>query len=82
MENPLCNYKDLIGKPRTGFHSYRFLGIAIGDTLVVIIAGLLFSYYTKYNVFLVLFVLFLSGVIFHRLFCVKSQIDMWLFPDE
>lgn len=80
MNSNLCKYKDSLGKPNTGFHSYRFLGIAIGDAIGTIIIGILISYYTDYNAWLVLFYLFLLGIFFHRLFCVRTQIDKWLFP--
>ena len=33
----LCKYKDSLGKPKEGIHSYRFLGIAIADFLLTIV---------------------------------------------
>jgi hypothetical protein len=75
----LCKYKNAFGKPGEGLRKYRIFDIAIYDTVVVIIIGLFISWYTKYNVWIVLGVLFLSGIIVHRLFCVPTGIDKLLF---
>jgi len=32
----LCKYKDIFGKPNTGAHKYRFLGVAIIDVILTI----------------------------------------------
>jgi hypothetical protein len=45
MENPFHKYKDIIGKPGEGAHSYRFLGFAVVDTVTVIIVALLVAWY-------------------------------------
>jgi hypothetical protein len=79
MKNPLCQYKDLFGKPRDGLRKYRMFDIAILDTAVVIIIGLIFSWVTKVNIWLTLAVLFLSGIVVHRLFCVKTGLDKKIF---
>jgi len=79
MKNPLCQYKDLFGKPRDGLRKYRIFDIAILDTAVVIIIGLIFSWVTKVNIWLTLAVLFLSGIIVHRLFCVETGLGMKIF---
>ena len=79
MKNPLCQYKDLFGKPRDGLRKYRIFDIAILDTAVVIIIGLIFSWVTKVNIWLTLAVLFLSGIVVHRLFCVKTGLDKKIF---
>lgn len=82
MTNPLCKYSDLFGKPNAGIRQYRILGITIFDTVVVVIIGFLISYFSKISIFTVLVVLFISGIIAHRLFCVRSGIDKLLFYDE
>jgi hypothetical protein len=79
--NPLCKYKDLFGKPNEGFRKYRIAGIAIFDTLVVILIGIVFSYITGIPLLPTLAVLFISGIIVHRIFCVRTGIDRILFPD-
>jgi hypothetical protein len=78
----LCKYKNILGKPGTGAHSYRFMGIAIVDVLLTLLLGLLISYYTKYSFLYVSIILFVLGIIMHRLFCVRTTIDKLLFPNN
>ena len=78
-ERFLCKYKDIIGKPREGARSFRFLGIAVLDSLVTLLAALLFSWIYKIHVFYTVIPLFFSGIILHRMFCVDSGIDRLLF---
>lgn len=80
MENPFCQYKDIIGKPGEGAHSYRFLGFAVVDTVTVIIAALLIAWYFKWNVWYTLVGFFITGILAHRLFCVRTTVDKLLFP--
>lgn len=82
MTNPLCNYSELFGKPNEGLRQYRILGITLFDTTIVIIIGFMISYFSKISIYTVLIVLFISGIISHRLFCVRSGIDKLLFHDE
>jgi fatty acid desaturase len=81
MEWPLCKYKHLFGKPGQGIRKYRIFNIAIMDTVVVIIIGLIFSYVSGYNVWLTLAILFISGIIAHRMFCVRTGLDKLLFSE-
>jgi hypothetical protein len=75
----LCIYKDILGKPTTGLHSYRIFNIAIVDVLLTIIVAFLISYFFKFNFLLTLFILFLVGIFAHRLFCVRTTVDKLLF---
>jgi len=70
----------MFGKPNEGIRKYRLFDIALMDTAVVILIGLLISYFTGYKLWLVLAVLFISGIIAHRLFCVRTGLDKKLFP--
>ena len=75
-----CSYKDIFGKVNTGLHSYRIINIAIVDVLLtVLVAFLIYFLFPQYNFFLILFLLFLLGIILHRLFCVRTTIDKLLF---
>ena len=76
----LCKYKDLLGKPNQGIHQYRFLGVAIADVTMTVVAAFIISYFSKYNFWLILVILFLTGIILHNIFCVKTTIDKLLFP--
>jgi uncharacterized membrane protein len=70
----LCQYKDIFGKSKEGPHSYRIFNIAIVDTVLTIILGFLISKYFKYNLYIVLLVLFALSIIIHKIFCVKSTL--------
>lgn len=75
----LCKYKNALGKPKEGLHKYRIFNIAIIDLLLTIIVAIIISYIMKINVFIVFIILFLLGIIMHRLFCVRTTIDKLLF---
>ena len=77
----LCQYKNMFGEIGKGIHSYRIFDIAIIDVLVT----LLISYIIKiinpsYCYFRILLILFITGIILHRVFCVRTTIDKLLFP--
>jgi len=75
----LCQYKDIFGKPNTGIHSYRIFNIAVVDLLLTIVAAYLLAKFLNQNFILILIILFLLGIIFHHIFCVKTTIDKLLF---
>ena len=79
MSNPFCKYKNLFGEPNEGLRKYRIFDIAILDTAVVLIIGAIFSWFSKINIFIVWIVLFISGILVHRLFCVRTGIDKLIF---
>jgi len=76
----LCKYKDILGIPGKGLHQYRIFNIAIVDVLLTILAAFLISYFLSFNFWITLIILFLLGILLHRLFCVKTTIDKILFP--
>lgn len=76
----LCKYKDMFGKPNEGAHSYRIFNIAIVDVLATIIVAYIISDMYNYNFYKTLGILFIIGIIAHRLFCVRTTIDKLLFP--
>ena len=75
----LCKYKDIIGKPREGIHSYRFMDFAIIDVIVTIIGVYYLSQYTKYNFYKVLLFVFILMIIIHKLFCVNTKLNSLIF---
>ena len=77
----LDKYKDLFGKPGTGMHKYRVFNIAVFDVAVVLACGFVISKYFKYPLSYTLVVLFILGIIVHRLFGVRTGIDKKLFPN-
>ena len=76
----LCQYKDALGKPGQGIHSYRIFNIAIVDVIFTIIgAYVIYLFLPKINYFVILISLFILGIILHKIFCVRTTIDKYLF---
>jgi hypothetical protein len=78
----LCKYKNLLGEPAKGIHSYRFMNIAVMDVIMTLIGALVISYLTKVSFLLIALGLFILGIILHRLFCVRTTVDKLLFPTK
>ena len=74
-----CEYKNLLGEPGKGVHSH-FMGFAWRDTVMTIIGGLLIALVFKFNVLYTIIAVFIIGILFHRLFCVRTTVDKILFP--
>jgi len=77
----LCKYKNALGVPDTGIHSYRFMGVAIADVIMTLIGAYLISYFFKLSFLHTSIFLFILGIILHRLFCVRTTVDKLLFPN-
>ena len=77
----LCKYKNMLGVPNQGIHSYRFMGVAIVDVIMTIIASFLISIIFKVSFLYTTIILFILGILLHRLFCVRSTIDKLLFSN-
>lgn len=79
----LCKFKDIFGKPNEGIHKYRLFNVAIIDVIFTIILAFLLNRYifkeTKFIVILI--ILFILGIIAHRMFCIRTTIDKILFKD-
>ena len=75
----LCKYADIFGKPNTGIHNYRLLNIAIMDVLFTIIGGYIISRLFGYKTKDTIIILFLIGIILHRIFCVDTTINRLIF---
>ena len=76
-----CKYKDILGKPKKGLHSYRVFDLAIVDILFTILLAKFIQYYIleECNFWVILIFTFITGVILHRIFCVRSTIDKLFF---
>jgi hypothetical protein len=79
MDFSLCPHRYIFGKPSEGAHQYRIFDIAIVDTICTIGISYLISKYFNYDFKLILFIIFLSGIILHRLFCVRTTLDKIIF---
>jgi hypothetical protein len=76
---PFRQFSDLFGKPNTGAHSYRVLGIAIIDVILTVIGAIIISVIFNENFFIILFLLFILGILIHRLFCVNTTVNKFIF---
>jgi hypothetical protein len=75
----LCKYKNILGIPGQGPHSYRIFNIAIVDVLLTLILAYIISYIYKISFVKTSITLFILGIILHRIFCVRTTIDKLLF---
>lgn len=74
-----CIYKDSLGIPGQGFHTH-ILGVAILDVIGSILIAELLSYVFNWNIYLTMIAVFLTGIVLHRIFCVRTTLDKILFP--
>lgn len=71
----------LFGAPGEGPHSYRIFNIAIVDVAATVLAAYIIARVYNYKFYKVLIVLFLLGIVLHRLFNVRTTIDKIIFPN-
>jgi len=77
-----CKYKNIFGKVGEGVHSYRLFNIAVVDVVAtIVLAFIINKIFPQYKFKKVLLVLFLLGIVAHRLFCVRTTIDKLLFKN-
>jgi hypothetical protein len=72
----------MFGKVGEGPHSYRVFDVAIVDVTTTVIGAFIIQKFIvpQYSVWSVLLVMFLLGIILHRLLCVRTTVDKLLFP--
>jgi hypothetical protein len=75
----LCKYRDIFGKVGTGVHSFRFLNIAIVDTLLTLAGAYVINSYLQSNLLIVFFILMLFSIAIHRAFCVETTLTKMFF---
>jgi hypothetical protein len=82
MTAPLAEYKDLFGAPNTGLHAYRIVEIAAVDfaasVILILIIIAIFGTHPPATVGIV----FISGILAHRLFGVRTTVDKLLFSES
>lgn len=78
MYSPLKKYKDIFGKPGEGIHKYRFLGTAISDYLLTILAAAIITYFTKIPLVLTTILAFVLGILLHVIFGVETNSTRYL----
>lgn len=77
--NSLCQRKDMFGAPRTGAHAYRLFDLALVDVLGTVAIGWALAKLAGWSPWKTIGICFLLGIVFHRLFCVRTTIDTLLF---
>jgi len=65
----------------TGFHSLRVWNIAILDVIATIIGAVMMAYVLDTSVVYTMMFLFSCGVLFHRLFSVRTTVDKMMFSN-
>lgn len=84
MPLSLCKFANIFGSPNTGIHSTRILGLAFYDILFTIIAAYIYAYTYNKNEFITsntikyTIILWMIGILFHLLFCVKTPITNFI----
>lgn len=77
----LCRYRNIFGKPGRGFHSFRMRDIAMNDVIGTVAVSCFISLYCRWAFWKVLSAALLAGVGFHRLFCVNTTVNKWIFGE-
>lgn len=80
MDVSLCKYRDVLGIPGQGIHSYRIFNIAIADVVMTLIGAIFVSYTFKMSYIRSAVLLFLLGIVLHQVFCVRTTVNKILFP--
>jgi hypothetical protein len=75
----LCPYQDSLGVPGKGFHTH-FMGVAILDILGTILLSETLVFLLGTDRMITFLCVFLTGIVLHRVFCVRTTIDKYLFP--
>jgi uncharacterized membrane protein len=71
----------MFGPPREGAHAYRIFDIAVVDVAATFVVAFLIAYFFGFVFWKSLVVLFLIGIVSHRVFCVRTTVDKWVFPN-
>ena len=73
-----CPYKDALGVPGEGFHSLRFMDVAVGDTVGTFLLAGLVSRALGFDYWPTLIGLLILGEIMHWYFCVDTTVIKFL----
>ena len=73
-----CPYKDILGVPGQGVHSYRFLDTAIVDYVLTIILAAAVTKFTGMPFVISTILMFVLGIVLHAVFCVPTNATKYL----
>jgi len=76
----LCKYQNVLGIPKEGIHNHYMFPIAIMDVILTITFSFVLSYLCNISFLWTTVSIFILGIICHRIFCVRTEIDKLLFP--
>lgn len=76
-----CEYRNLFGESRMGFHSVRFLDMALYDWLGTFLLAYIYGRYVNIRYMEALIVTFVVGQVCHKIFCVDTTV-LRLFGDS
>jgi hypothetical protein len=76
----LCKYKDVLGKAGSDEYT-RIFTVRVMDLVTLIVGSYLIAYLFNFSFWKTLLVIFISGIVVHRMFCVKSAVDKLLFKN-
>ncbi len=73
----------MFGNPREDIHAARIpvLDVASVDVIATLIGGYFVSQIWGYSLFYTIITLFIIAIISHRMFCVRTKVDTFLFSD-
>jgi len=69
-----CPYRYAFGKPGEGAHSYRFMGIAIVDTVLTFLGAWLITLGTGYPIQVTFVAFFVLGEILHYYYGTQTAV--------
>ena len=78
----LCKYKDVLGVPGQGIHSFKIYGISVWDTLITLVCAIFLAWAANWSYLYTIVGAYILGIILHHLFCVRTTIDKFLFPNK
>jgi hypothetical protein len=83
--SPLCQYRDVLGKPSEGVHAARWMGMARNDVTMTAVAAVLTSssICIRPGKALVHFAVWmLAALLLHRIFCVNTTLTKLCFGKQ
>jgi Kef-type K+ transport system membrane component KefB len=77
LKKTLDKYFGVVNK---GFHSHRIFNIAYVDVIMTIIVAVFLAWIMNWNYLKTIVGMFVLGIILHRMFCVRTTLDKFIFP--
>lgn len=78
----MSKLSEIFGRPGEGIHRHRFLGVAVVDVLMTIAGSYVLSRMTKMSFQDTTVLMFLIGIVAHRIFGVRTAVDKLIFSNH